>query len=383
MRNRINSEPNSLESKVLLSATPFLDITSRQFQSVEEFPESISISADVTETIQGIFELSEETGVEEGTSFDADGQELELDIISQTPRSIAFNFSADNVSVAHSHPRLTSGTFPAFEPSVIEDDTLIESGSYSRAPSTQDMDLLRAGLAAGFPHSGDIVQADDRTYLYYATEDTPVVPGFAVTEDTQEAALDARISERIAETEIAISANSDGGSIITLEEQQRIDEQGQAAYANEFGMVLFRGETGDQADGSTQLQRIDPADTPAPLQGRQLTASIRRAEDSIARQDDSNQRFIDNIFAVGDAETSRAERKMTFEKYDREVRSLESNLREYLQLRDNPENTAETNQEIDERIEIFQERLDIAQATRDSFALAFGTVDLPEDSETV
>ena len=381
MRNRLNSESDSLESKVLLSATPFLDITSAQFQSLDEFPESIVVSAEKTDTLQDLFDLSEQTGLEEITSFNADGEETPVTLISQTPTTITFGVTTENVSVAHSHPSLNNRTNPAFESSVIENDTLIESGSFSRAPSVTDFDNLRAGIAGGIQRRGDLVQADARTYAYYATDGTPVVPGFPQTVEAEQRGLDARRAERTAETEFAISPDSDGGSIITLAEQERIDEQGQSAYAAELNLALFRGETAAQADGSTQLQRIDATDTPAPLSGRELTSSIRRAEDSISRQQDTRQRFVNDIFAGDDADESRAERDELFEEADDGLRELESEQRQLLQLRNAPDNTAEENQTLDEAIESNQEAITDAQLFKDELELGFGIVEFPEDSE--
>lgn len=246
-------------------ALPFEDVELAELQSLDDVPESISVSPETTTTLEDLFATSVATGVEEATAFDADGEEIPITIIDQTNTSVAFTLSGNEEFLAHTHPIFESARGV---------DAEGNPGFVVEPLSSFDYNSL-ISVAAANGAVGSFVQSGDVTYLAVATQES--LEPFADAASTgipfdavAEAQIDnfSRVRDAESQNEFleATSPNSEAGQRLTLEERQAVRDNSNAAGAETLSVALYRGATGDQADGSTVLELVDPSelDSPAP-----------------------------------------------------------------------------------------------------------------------
>jgi hypothetical protein len=186
--------------------------------------------------------------LEEITTFDFDG--AESGVVSIESRSAdrgVFQRPEDGIIRAHTH----------FVEQITND--LGETGDLNIANSPGD---LRGFLTSvSDPNEplllGGLVQSGEITYYALATIETLNVEVERDSQGRLEADIGAFIDEEAKEIANARDPNSEGGVTETVGETQRAFDHASAALWDDFGFVLYRGETGTQADGSTVLERID------------------------------------------------------------------------------------------------------------------------------
>lgn len=259
MRNLLCVGEAGLESRVMLagleaaelstgldSPVSFYEAAGAVPQTLDETPDQILVPAQETERLKELFELSLDTGVEEFTFFDADGNELVIDpedILSQSMNSAVFNRPQGGIVRAHTHPFDLNST-----------DDLGETGFLTEANSIGDIiDFVQQGPNSENPLLGGLVQTGGTTYYALATQgtlDLGLPPGVALE-------LESILSIQDDALELARGEGSLGGVNVTLEEQQEALDAGIGSFWNDFGLALYRGETGAQADGSTLLEKIE------------------------------------------------------------------------------------------------------------------------------
>lgn len=207
---------------------------------------------------------------------------LPFTVVSQNRLGVTINPSRDAVFFAHTHP-LTEVDSGLFYDAEAVGDGEVEQGPIQLGPSEGDLLSVLASsrfTSDEFDRVGEFVQTGDTTYLAVVVE-----PDFDEIRRNATAAFRRQRLERTTETANAASPISEGGTLITLAEQTRIHEQLHAVIAEDFGIAIYKGTTGEGQDGTTELERINPEEDANLITGRegatlqrQITEAEQRAQ---------------------------------------------------------------------------------------------------------
>lgn len=274
-KNRLNSSENVLESRVMLmgAATPspesaltevaaaaeetsnpsegnvvtFIDAVNSLPAVPDDAPSQISVPVDVVQRLNGLFSESLDSGVEEFTTFDRDGNELPVtEVFSAEENSASFTRPNGGVVRAHTH---------FVDPST--DETGV-TGDFTLPNSPGDLvDFVTQESDSENPLLGGLVQAGEVTYFALATDATLNTEFPRNDRGLVNIDIAAFFNEQIVEFENARSETSEAGELLTLRELQVAEDDAAAALWSDYGLVLYRGVSGGAADGSTTLERIN------------------------------------------------------------------------------------------------------------------------------
>lgn len=252
MKNKLTNSTESLEPRVMLaaSAVPFQNLDTNNLETVDDLPDSITISAENSESLLNLSETSRASGDRPILVFDENGDEI------PDPRP--------DIAGLIRGAEAAEGIFFGARAS-----TLREPGRLSRAIQGSANEFFDDGQialnntlgssAAGLS-TGEFVQEDGETFFFVGTQEGRVTAdeneSFSFENDTPEFVFSAVLPAIEAEIENARAETSEGGATVTEAERQQATINGLVAGAEFLSSAVFRGVTGGQDDGSTLLERV-------------------------------------------------------------------------------------------------------------------------------